>query len=77
MQLVSDSLSLTQRPLCVVLRLGRGEKEIARGAIGRHFSSSHHPPRALKFLIIAIFIEIPNGSLLGGESRRGHIPMKK
>ena len=35
--------------------------------MGRQFSSSHHLPCALKFLIVPIFVEIPNGSLLGGE----------
>ena len=74
----SQRLSLLRRGLFVSYwDWGERNKEIARGGTGRHFSSSHHPPRALTFLIIAFFIEIPNRSLLGGESRRGHIPMKK
>ena len=70
------SLSYAEASLCRI-ETGEREKGNHEGSDGKAFSSSHHPPRALKFLIIAFFIEIPNGSLLGGESRQGHIPMKK
>ena len=49
------------------------EKEDTRGTMGREkrrsevFSSSHRPPRALYFSIIAIFIGIHSGSLCGEE----------
>ena len=49
------------------------EKEDTRGTMGREkrrsevFSSSHRPPRAFYFSIIAIFIGIPSGSLCGEE----------
>ena len=49
------------------------EKEGARGTMGREkrrrevFSSSHRPPRAFYFSIIAIFIGIHSGSLCGEE----------
>ena len=52
---------------------GEREKESTRGTMGREkrksevFSSSHRPPRAFYFLIIAIFIGIPRGSLCGEE----------
>ena len=49
------------------------EKEDTRGTMGREkrrsevFSSSHRPPRAFYFSIIAIFIGIHSGSLCGEE----------
>ena len=49
------------------------EKEDTRGTMGREkrrsevFSSSHRPPRAFYFSIIAIFIGIPSGSLCGED----------
>ena len=49
------------------------EKESAWGTMGRGkrrrevFPSSHRPPRAFYFSIIAIFIGIPSGSLCGEE----------
>ena len=49
------------------------EKEDTRGTMGREkrtsevFSSSHRPPRAFYFSIIAIFIGIPSGRLCGEE----------
>ena len=49
------------------------EKEDTRGTMGREkrrsevFSSSHRPPRAFYFSIIAIFIRIHSGSLCGEE----------
>ena len=53
-----------------------GEKEKrARGALWEGerplppFPSSHRPPRAFYFSIIAIFIGKPSGSLCGGENR--------
>ena len=73
-----SSLSPPQRPLCVVGRLGR-KKERARVARwegereNRGYRLFPLPivPRALSvFLIIAIFIGIPSGSLCGGERVR-------
>ena len=49
------------------------EKESARGTMGREkkrsqvFPSSHRPPRAFYFSVIAIFIGIPSGSLCGED----------
>ena len=49
------------------------EKEDTRGTMEREkgrsevFSSSHRPPRAFYFSIIAIFIGIPSGSLCGED----------
>ena len=49
------------------------KKESAWGTMGREkrrsevFSSSHRPPRAFYFSIIAIFIGIPSGSLCGED----------
>ena len=49
------------------------EKEDTRGTMGREkrrrevFSSSHRPPCAFYFSIIAIFIGIPSGSLCGED----------
>ena len=63
---------------------GSWEKEIesARGTMERGkreerlppFPSSHRPPRAFYFSIIAVFIGIPRGSLCGGESGTTVIP---
>ena len=53
--------------------VGEREKESARGTMGREkrrsqvFPSSHRPPRAFCFSVIAIFIGIPSGSLCGEE----------
>ena len=67
-------LSPPQRLLCVEERLGeREKKESARGTMGRGkgeerpppFPSSHRPPRAFYFSIIATFTGIPKGSLYG------------
>ena len=84
-------LSPPQRPLCVVGRSGEKEKESARGTMGRGkreeklppFPSSHRSPRAVYFLIIAIFIGMPCGGPLRrrelfcnklGESQRARFP---
>ena len=55
MQLVSDSLSYAEACLCLI-ETGEREKGNREGSDGKAFSSSHHPPRALKFLIIAFFL---------------------
>ena len=59
----AHSLSPPQRPLCI-REAGERKKETAWGTMGRGkrrsqvFPSSHRPPRAFYFLIIAIFIRI-------------------
>ena len=52
-----EGLSPQPRPLCVVGRLGRGKKEIARGTMGR----GKRPAAAhLRFSTFAAFIVIPS-----------------
>ena len=73
---VSKALSLPERPLCVMGRLGRKKKrargerwEGEREKRGCRLFLLPIVPRALSiFSIIAIFIGIPSGSLCGGES---------
>ena len=52
---------------------GKGKER--RKASLPHFPSSHRPPRAFYFFIIAIFIGIPSGSLCRGESDRAQRPV--
>ena len=72
--LLPQNLSTSQRPLCVVGRLGRKKKK-ARGARWEGerekrglFPFSHLHLHAFFFSIIAIFIGIPSGRLCRGES---------
>ena len=65
-------LSPLQRPFCVVGRLGRGKNESAQGTMrsGKRGNEafSLYPSSTARFsifLIIAIFIGIPSGSLCG------------
>ena len=44
--------------------MGRGKREERLHPV----PSSHRPPRAFYFSIIAIFIETPSGNLCGGET---------
>ena len=72
----SFQLSPPQRLLCVAARLGEREKKKVRRAQWEGerkkkghppFPSSHRPPRAFYFSIIATFIGIPKGSLCREE----------
>ena len=73
---VSKALSLPERPLCVMGRLGRKKKRTRGerwegGREKRVFRLFPLPivPRALSiFSIIAIFKGIPSGSICGGDS---------
>lgn len=65
-------LSPPQRPFCVVGRLGRGKNDRAQGTMrsGKRGNEafSLYPSSTARlplFLIIAIFIGIPSGSLCG------------
>ena len=69
-------LSPPQMPPCVVGRLGRGTKENAQGDDGKRketkrppFPSSHRPPHACYFSIIAQYFnrDHTHGNLGGGE----------
>ena len=48
-------------------RAGHDGKGKDRRQASPPFPSSHRPPRAFYFSIIAIFIGVPSGSLCGGE----------
>ena len=72
--LKNSSFSLASAEASLYRReAGERKKESARGTMGRGkrrsevFPSSHRTPRAFYFLIIAIFIRIPSGSLCGEE----------
>ena len=68
------NFSPPQRPLGVVVRLGRKKKKAHGGRWEGErekrlppFPSSHRPPRAFYLAIIAILIGIPRGNLWGVE----------
>ena len=71
----SSALSSTEASLCRREAGRKRKKESAQGTMGRgkgeekppRFPSSHRPPRAFYFSIIATFIGIPTGSLCGEE----------
>ena len=72
--LKNSSFSLASAEASLYRReAGERKKESAWGTMGREkrrrevFPSSHRPPRAFYFSIIAIFIGIPSGSLCGEE----------
>ena len=72
--LKNSSFSLASAEASLYRReAGKRKKESARGTMGRGkrrsqvFPSSHRPPRAFYFFIIAIFIRIPSGSLCGED----------
>ena len=72
--LKNSSFSLASAEASLYRReAGERKKESARGTMGRGmrrsqvFPSSHRPPRAFYFLIIAIFNRIPSGSLCGKD----------
>ena len=72
--LKNSSFSLASAEASLYRReAGEREKEDTRGTMGRGkrrsqvFPSSHRPPRAFYFSIIAIFIGIHSGSLCGEE----------
>ena len=81
------SLSPPQRPLCVVGKLGRMKwqrKRVGHDGKGKErklppFSSSHRPPRAFYFSIIAacIFNRISIESLCRGAESPGHFVLGK
>ena len=76
MQLVSDSLSYAEASLCRI-EIGEREKMKSRGDRWEGIFLFPSSTARSEVFIYCFFVEIPNGSLLGGESRRGHIPMKK
>ena len=67
--LLPQNLSTSQRPLCVVGRLGRSKKESTRGTTGGRrrgreasLPSSHRPPRAYYFSLLLFSVGHPAGA---------------
>ena len=72
MQLVSDSLSYPEASLCRI-ETGEREKGNREGSDGKAFFLFPSSTARSEVFNYCFFIEIPNESLPGGESRRSHI----